>query len=55
MKSKKLISLLCVAAMTATMLTGCGGASDSASGTASSSGSSSYAPNTGYSGDRSAA
>ena len=55
MKSKKLISLLCVAAMTATMLTGCGGASDSASGTASTSGSSSSATNTGNSGDSSAA
>ena len=55
MKSKKLISLLCVAAMTATMLTGCGGASDSASGTASTSDSSSSATNTGNSGDSSAA
>lgn len=41
MKGKKLVSLLCVAAMTATMLAGCGGTPKTDAGTTSDSGSSS--------------
>lgn len=43
MKSKKLVSLLCVVAMLATMLAGCGGTPQSGSGTSSDSGSSAAA------------
>ena len=43
MKSKKLVSLLCMVALTATMLAGCGGTSDTGSGTTSDSGSSTAA------------